>query len=74
MIRLLYYLCNNYEFAYSPIFDNNEKQIYNSSQKYSKFHITIFAILEYITLVLFIIFFVVLLFFLYYSNEIIIKI
>ena len=73
MIRILYYLCNNYEFVYSSIFDINEKQIYNSSLKYSKFHTTIFVIFEYIALFLFIIFFIVVICFLYCSNEIIIK-
>ena len=73
MIRLLYYLCNNYEFSYYPIFDTNEKQIFNSSQKYYNFNKIYFAVLEYIALALFIIFFIVVIIFLYYSNEIIIK-
>ena len=73
MTRLLYYLCNNYEFAYGPVFHLNEEQIYNSFKKKSNFNMTIFSIFEYIALVFFIIFFIVVIIFLYYSNEIIVK-
>ena len=72
-IKLLYYLCSNYEFTYKNIFLEMEQTTYQSYKSYINREIIIYIILEIIGIISYILFFVSVNFYLFYSNEIIIK-
>ena len=73
LIKLLYYLCSNYEFGYSRIFNIIEKEIYNNFLDYNHSYLILYIILEFVAAALFISFYIAVLFFLVFSNEILIK-
>jgi len=71
-IRLLYYLCVNYEFVYKDIFIEIANEIYNVF-RHNIFNKTSFIIIEGSGYLFYILFYIIISFYLYYSNEIIIK-
>ena len=72
-IRLLYYLCANYEFAYKNIFQEIEDGIFDSYNVYINKQMTNYILYEILGLIFYTIFYIVVNFYLYNSNEIIIK-
>ena len=71
-IRLLYYLCVNYEFVYKDIFIEIANEIYDVF-KHDIFNKASFIIIEGCGYFFYILFYIIISFYLYYSNEIIIK-
>ena len=71
-IRLLYYLCVNYVFAYKDIFIDISNEIYNVF-RHNIFNKASFIIIEGSGYLFYILFYIIISFYLYYSNEIIIK-
>ena len=71
-IRLLYYLCVNYEFVYKDIFIGIANEIFDffKNKIYNK---ATFIIIESSGFIFYILFYIIISFYLYYSNEIIIK-
>jgi hypothetical protein len=72
-IKILYYLCNNYEFVYKEIFIEIEESIYNSYKKYALRNMIYVLIMEACGLIFYIIFFITVMLYLYFSSNIIIK-
>ena len=71
-IKLLYYLCVNYEFAYKDIFIENANEIYEVF-RHNIFNNASFIIIESSVFIFYFLFYIIISFYLYYSNEIIIK-
>ena len=71
-IRLLYYLCVNYEFVYKDIFIEIANEIYYVF-RHQIFNKRRFIIIESSGFLFYILFYIIISFYLYYSNEIIIK-
>ena len=72
-IKILYYLCNNYEFIYKDIFTEIELSIYNSYKQYAFRNMISVMIMETCGLIFYIIFFITVMLYLYFSSNIIIK-
>ena len=72
-IKVLYYLCLNYELVYRDLFTRISDSIYDSYKTYVNKNINYYIFLEIFALLLYIFFFVTAIIFLYYSNNIIIK-
>jgi len=72
-IKVLYYLCNNYEFVYKDIFIEIEESIYNSYKQYASRNMIYVIIMETCGLIFYIIFFITVMLYLYFSSNIIIK-
>ena len=72
-IKILYYLCNNYEFVYKEIFIEIEESIYNSYKQYAFRKMIYVIIMETCGLIFYIIFFITVMLYLYFSSNIIIK-
>ena len=72
-IKVLYYLCLNYELVYRDLFTNISETIYDSYNTYINRNINYYVFMEIFALFLYILFFVIGIIFLYYSNNIIIK-
>ena len=72
-IKLLFYLCSNYELVYKNIFNNIHKEIEMSYKKYINDNIVLYFILEFIGIFLYIIFFISAVIYLYNANQVIIK-
>jgi len=71
-IRLLYYLCVNYEFVYKDIFIEIANEIFDVF-KNDIFNKGTFIIIESSGFIFYFLFYIIISFYLYYSNEIIIK-
>ena len=72
-IKVLYYLCLNYELVYRDLFTKISESIYDSYKTYINKNINYYIFLEIFALLLYILFFVTAIIFLYNSNNIIIK-
>ena len=72
-IKLLYYLCANYEFVYKDLFYELETDIYNNYIKYDSSTNIICNFLEIFGIILCVIFYITVNIYLYFSNVIIIK-
>jgi hypothetical protein len=72
-IKILYYLCNNYEFVYKGIFIEIEESIYNSYRYYAFKNMIYVFIMETCGLIFYLIFFITVMLYLYFSSNIIIK-
>ena len=72
-IKVLYYLCLNYELIYKDLFIEISDSIYDSYEKYVSKSVKKYILLEIFGLLLYIIFFITSIIFLYNSNNIIIK-
>ena len=72
-IKVLYYLCLNYEHVYKDLFIEISNSIYDSYEIYVNKNVNKYILLEILGLLLYIIFFIISIIFLYNSNNIIIK-
>ena len=72
-IKILYYLCLNYELVYRDLFSKISESIYDSYKTYVNKHINYYIFFEIFAFLLYILFFVTAIIFLYNSNNIIIK-
>ena len=72
-IKLLFYICVNYELAYKKIFNDIHKEIEASYKIYINYNRMLYLILEFIGLFLYIIFFISANIYLYNANQVIIK-
>ena len=72
-IKVLYYICLNYEIVYRDIFNEISDSIYDSYKNYINKNINNYILIEILGLLLYILFFVTSIIFLYNSNNIIIK-
>ena len=72
-VKILYYLCNNYEFTYKKIFKEIQDSIYDSYKHISNSRMKLSIILDVIIFISLIIFFITVIVYLYFSNIIIIK-
>ena len=72
-IKVLYYVCLNYELVYRDLFTEISDSIYDSYKNYVNKSVNNYVLLEIFGLLLYILFFVTSIIFLYNSNNIIIK-
>jgi len=72
-IKVLYYVCLNYEFIYKDLFSEISDSIYDTYKTYVNKSINKYIFLEVLGLFFYIIFFVSTIIFLYISNQIFIK-
>jgi len=72
-IKVLYYLCLNYELIYKDLFIEISDLIHDSYEKYVNKSVSKYILLEIFGLLLYITFFITCIIFLYNSNNIIIK-
>ena len=72
-IKVLYYLCSNFNFNYIEMFLNLEDEIYSSFNNYTKLNVRMYTIIEIFGIIFYIIFYITITFYLYFSNMIIIK-
>ena len=72
-IKVLYYLCVNYQFVYRDLFEEIEQSIYSSYNVFVDENMRNYIILEIIGFLFYIIFFIIVFIYLFYSNNIIIK-
>ena len=72
-IKLLFYLCLNYEFVYKDLLIEISSSIYDSYKNYVNKSVSKYIFLEILGVLLYILFFVTSTIFLYNSNNIIIK-
>ena len=72
-IKVLHYLCSNYEFVFKDMFLEIENEIYSSFKNYAEINTKFYRILEEFGILIYIIFYITILFYLYFSNMIIIK-
>ena len=72
-IKLLYYLCANYEFIYKDLFLDIDQEIFTSYKNYINKNDVIYLFLEILGLFLYIINCLIVSYYLYFSNAIIIK-
>ena len=72
-IKLLFYFCLNYEYAYKNIFIEINDEIYSSYNEYTKKSMNLYYLLEIGGLIFYLVFFITVLIYLYFSNLIIIK-
>ena len=72
-VKLLYYICVNWEFAYKKIYNEIDNSIYDSFKLYLNKKMIINLSIEIFGLILYVIFFITVILYLYFSNIIIIK-
>ena len=72
-VKILYYLCTNYDFSYKYIFKEIENSIYNTFKLYVVQIMIRSLVLEIVGLILYVTFFLTVILYLYLSNNIIIK-
>jgi len=72
-IKVLYYVCLNYDLVYRDIFTEISDSIYDSYKNYVNKSVNNYILLEILGLLLYVLFFATSIIFLYNSNNIIIK-
>ena len=72
-IKLLYYLCANYEFTFKNLFIEFRNSIYISFNEYIFINMNYYFLLEFLGLIFYIILLFSVIIYLYYSNQIILK-
>ena len=72
-IKVLYYICINYDLVYRDLFSEISDSIYDSYKNYVNKSVNNYVLLEVFGLLLYVIFFFTSIIFLYNSNNIIIK-
>ena len=72
-IRILYYMCNNYEFVYRKLYLLFQEDVYKDFKIYVGGKMTKYKILENLGIILNSLFYFIMIIFLFYSNQIIIK-
>ena len=72
-IRLVYYICNNYEFILRRLYDLFEEEIYNDYKIYVGAKMFIYKILEITEIILTIVNYIIIIVLLLYSNKAIVK-
>ena len=72
-IKLLYYICKNYELTFKNIYNEIHEEIKSSYYKFRNSQLIKCFLLEGFVLLFYLIFFVSVLIYLYYANQVIIK-
>ena len=72
-IRLLYYICNNYQFEYRRLYQIFQDDVYNDYESYAEKEMMIYLVLDILGLIFYFICFILVICFLFVSNQIIIK-